>query len=185
MILPGMYASFLLLFHVKWNQIKLTHTNASYANTLLVLLNNRARPASPYAPADGDADNMYVSDGTTARGSNNTRTLGSANSNTGFNLGPFIAALNNRGSAQAPLEPFAAAPRGEVSWGTMTMDIELELDEVRLVIHLLSGVVHFLFFLSLFHLSSLVVHFLCRSFAGVVADGYRLMQERPQDSKWM
>ncbi|KAJ7107930.1 hypothetical protein C8R44DRAFT_986985 [Mycena epipterygia] len=113
-----------------------------YANTLLVVLNNRARPSSPYAHPD--ADDMYVSDSsTTARGSNNTRVFGSNSiraldnvdgsndSNVGFNLGPFIAAPNNRGSALAPLEPFAAVPgreRGEVSWGSLT-DLDIEDDE--------------------------------------------------------
>ncbi|KAJ6556999.1 hypothetical protein DFH09DRAFT_548073 [Mycena vulgaris] len=90
-----------------------------YANTLLVLLNNRALPSRA-------VPDHYVSDGTTA----------GATTHDGppvldIRLGAFAAAPNpNHNGAGELLEPFAAASRerGHVSWGSTSLDLEGEAD---------------------------------------------------------
>ncbi|KAJ7743913.1 hypothetical protein DFH07DRAFT_835129 [Mycena maculata] len=84
-----------------------------YANTLLVVLNNRALSKSNSPRADD-----YVSDNTTAGGS--TRVNDGPVLDIG--LGPFVTAPPNDLDR---LEPFVAAPR----WGATTTTIDLEDDD--------------------------------------------------------
>ncbi|KAJ7503815.1 hypothetical protein B0H11DRAFT_2187682 [Mycena galericulata] len=87
-----------------------------YANTLLVLLNNRAM-------RDSHTDNDHVPDGTTAGGSGNTHPqVGGGGSGGGggdvldIRLGPFVAAPNRDHNA--------------VTWGSTSLDLD-EDDEFR------------------------------------------------------
>jgi hypothetical protein len=112
MILPGMYVHPpALSIHNSSINAHLNLLYSSYANTLLVLLNNRARPHSQTE----NANTYYVSDETA---------LGSTRVD--VDLGAFIAAQNQ----PEQLEPFAAAPRehGAVSWDSNSLELG---DDVR------------------------------------------------------
>ncbi|KAJ7456125.1 hypothetical protein FB451DRAFT_1407451 [Mycena latifolia] len=90
-----------------------------YANTLLVLLNNRAHPSRQQHQNDLN----YVSDGTTAGGSTRAQ---DGLPVLDIGLGAFAAAPNPTFDHER-LEPFTAAPgraRGMVSWQSASLDLD-------------------------------------------------------------